>query len=69
MGEDGKNGSGNGRGRPKKDKSEVKSKRLVIRMDEGTYERLDFIANRLKTTRSNAIRTIIFEAENILNIR
>lgn len=58
-----------GRGRPKKDKSEVKSKRLVIRMDEDTYERLDLVANRLKTTRSNVIRTLIFEAENILKRR
>ena len=58
-----------GRGRPKKDKSKVKSKRLGIRLDEDAYESLDFIANRLKTTRSNALRTIISEAENILKIQ
>lgn len=58
-----------GRGRPKKDKSEVKSKQLQIRMDEDTYERLVLVANGLKTTRSNVIRTLIFEAENILKRR
>lgn len=58
-----------GRGRPKKDKSKVKSKQLQIRMDEDDCKRLDFIANRLKTTRSNVIRTLIFEAENILKRR
>ena len=69
MDENRRNGGGTCRGRPKKDKSEVKSKRLVVRMDEDAYERLDLVANRLKTTRSNVIRTLIFEAENILKRR
>lgn len=58
-----------GVGRPKKDPGKTKSKVIKMRADNETVERLNFVAKELNTTRSSALRTLIFEAENILKIR
>lgn len=64
MGEDGKNGSGNGRGRPKKGGEKVKSNVLKIRMTNEDLERLDELSTWAKMNRAETIRTLISEAKN-----
>lgn len=56
-----------GRGRPKKDGITLKND-AHFRISAEDNERLNLIAKELKTTRSNAVRILIREAKNILNI-
>lgn len=56
-----------GRGRPKKDGITLKND-AHFRISDEDDELLNLIAKELKTTRSNAIRILIKEAKNILNI-
>lgn len=56
-----------GRGRPKMDPEKRKNKQIIIRADEETFERLEALAKKLNTSKSSAVRTIIFKAENIVN--
>ena len=56
-----------GRGRPKMKDGKAKNRRIVIRADDETVERLELLAKKLNTSKSSAVRTIIFKAENIVN--
>lgn len=58
-----------GRGRPKKEAGKTKNRRIVIRADDETVERLEALAKKLNMSKSSAARTIIFKANNILNWR
>lgn len=53
-----------GRGRPKKDDEKVKSKRVVVRMTNEDFNRLNEISKWAKMGRSETIRTLILEAKN-----
>lgn len=56
-----------GRGRPKMNPEKRKDKQIIVRADEETFERLEALAKKLNTSKSSAVRTIIFKAENIVN--
>ena len=56
-----------GRGRPKMKDGKAKNRRIVIRADDETVERLELLAKKLNTSKSSAVRTIIFKANNIVN--
>lgn len=64
MGEHDKKERENGRGRPKKDGEKVKTKRVVVRMTNDDFNRLNEISKWAKMGRSETIRALILEAKN-----
>ena len=54
------------RGRPKKDEGETKSEEFRIRLSKDEKERLNRVSKAMKISKSETIRVLILEAENIL---